>query len=115
MIDGIESKLFSVCLINDYLPIADFYIFVYGCAELSSISLECTKVKLSILNNLDNIIVFLLPIYLSFFKHFEAKVVFLSLFYVQYILLDLYMEGWLVFCIVITLPTIITAAMIQKE
>ena len=43
--EGIESKLISVFLIND--------IFVYGRAEFSSISLECTKVKLIILNNFD--------------------------------------------------------------
>ena len=51
IIEGIESKLISVCLINDYSLIADLHIFVYGCAEFSSISLECTKVQLLILNN----------------------------------------------------------------
>ena len=46
----IEFKLISVCLINDYSLIADLHIFVYGRAECVFISLECTKVKLSILN-----------------------------------------------------------------
>ena len=53
MIEGIETKLISVCLINDYSLIADLHIFVYGRAEFSCISLECTKVKLSILNDFD--------------------------------------------------------------
>ena len=48
---GIDSKLISVYLINDYSLIADLRIFVYGRAECSSISLECIKVKLLILNN----------------------------------------------------------------
>ena len=51
VIEGIESKLISVCLINDYLLIANLHIFVYGQAKCASISLEWTKVKLSILNN----------------------------------------------------------------
>ena len=51
MIEDIESKLISVCLINDYSLIANLHIFVSGRAELSSISFECTKVKLLILNN----------------------------------------------------------------
>ena len=51
VIESIDSKLISVCLINDYSLIADLHIFVYQRAELSSISLECTKVKLSVLNN----------------------------------------------------------------
>ena len=52
MIEVIESKLISVCLINDYSLIADIHIFDYGRAEFSFISLECTKkVKLLILNN----------------------------------------------------------------
>ena len=51
MIKSIDSKLISVCLINDYLLIADLHIFVHGCAECASISLECTKVKLLVLNN----------------------------------------------------------------
>ena len=53
MIESIDLKLLSVCLINDYLLIADQHIFVYGRAECTSISLECTNVKLLILNNLD--------------------------------------------------------------
>ena len=44
IIESIESKLIFACLINDY----SLHIFVYEQAELSSISLECTKVKLSI-------------------------------------------------------------------
>ena len=51
MIENIDKKLISVCLLNDYLLIADLYIFVYGRAECTFISLECTKVKLLILNN----------------------------------------------------------------
>ena len=54
MIESIDSKSISVCLINDYLFIADLHIFVYGSAECASISLECTKVKLLISNNFDN-------------------------------------------------------------
>ena len=50
VIESIDSKLISVCLINDYSPIADLHIFVYGSAECATISLECTKVKLLILN-----------------------------------------------------------------
>ena len=38
-------------LINDYSLIADLHIFVYERAEFSSISLECIKVKLLILDN----------------------------------------------------------------
>ena len=53
MIESIDSKLISVCFINDYLLIADLHIIVYGRAECASISLECTKVKLLILNNFD--------------------------------------------------------------
>ena len=51
VIEGIDSKLISVCLTNDYSLIADLHIFVYGRAECFSISLECIKVKLFILNN----------------------------------------------------------------
>ena len=51
----IESKLISVCLINDYSLIADLHILVYGRAEFSSFSLECTKVKLLILNNFETV------------------------------------------------------------
>ena len=54
MIEGIDSKVISVCFINDYWLIADLHLFVYGRAECASISLKCTKVKLSILNNFDN-------------------------------------------------------------
>ena len=53
VIEGIDSRIISVCLINDYLVIADLHIFVYGRAECVSISHKCTKVKLSILNNFD--------------------------------------------------------------
>ena len=45
------TYVISVCLINDYSLIANLHIFVYGRAECTSISLECTKVKLLILNN----------------------------------------------------------------
>ena len=51
MIESIDSKLISVCLINDYSLIADLHILVYGSAECATISLECTMVKLLILNN----------------------------------------------------------------
>ena len=52
VIEGIDSKVISVCLINDYLLIiAIVHIFVYARAECESISLKCTKVKHSILNN----------------------------------------------------------------
>ena len=51
VIESIESKLISACLINDYSLIASLHIFVYERAELSSFSLECKKVNLSILNN----------------------------------------------------------------
>ena len=40
-----------MCLINDYSLIADLHIFDYKSAECASISLECIKVKLLILNN----------------------------------------------------------------
>ena len=48
VIEGIDSKVISVCLINDYSLIAVLYIFDYGSAECESISIKCTKVKLSI-------------------------------------------------------------------
>ena len=51
MIESIDSKLISVCLIDDHSLIADLHIFVYGRAEFASISLEYTKVKLLLLNN----------------------------------------------------------------
>ena len=49
--ESIDSKFISVCFINDYSLIADLHIFVYGRAECFSISLECIKVKIFILNN----------------------------------------------------------------
>ena len=55
MIESIDSKLITVCLINDYSLIAEIHIFVYGRAECAFISLECTKVKLRILNNFDTV------------------------------------------------------------
>jgi hypothetical protein len=48
---SMDSKLISVCLINDYSLIADLHIFVYERAECAAISLKCTKGKLLILNN----------------------------------------------------------------
>ena len=45
VIESIDLKLISVCLINDYSLIADLHTFVYGHAECASIYLECTKVK----------------------------------------------------------------------
>ena len=36
MIESIDSKLISVCLINDYLLIADLHIFVYRRAECNN-------------------------------------------------------------------------------
>ena len=61
--ESIELKLISVCLIKDYCLIAWLHIFVYERAELSSISLKYTDVKLSISNNFD----FLLLIYIFFY------------------------------------------------
>ena len=55
VIKSIDSKLISVYLINDYSLFADLHIFVYGRAECASISLECTKVKLIMLNNFDGV------------------------------------------------------------
>ena len=56
MIECIDSKLISVCLINDYSLIDDPNIFVYGSTECATISLECTKVKLVnvLLNNFEH-------------------------------------------------------------
>ena len=51
VIEGIDSKVISVCLIIDYSLIADLYTFVYGSVECASISLRCRKIKLS--NNFD--------------------------------------------------------------
>ena len=56
VIEGIDSKLIYVCLINDYSIIADLHIFVYERAECASISLVCTKMKRSILNNLAHLV-----------------------------------------------------------
>ena len=53
VIESIDSKFISVCLIKDYLIIADLYIIVHGSAECATISLECIKVKLLILNNFE--------------------------------------------------------------
>ena len=53
VIEGIYSKVISVCLINDYSLIADLHIFIYARAECEYISLKCTKVKLSVSNNFD--------------------------------------------------------------
>ena len=54
-VESIDSKLISICLINDYSHIANLHthMFVYGSAECVTISLECTKVKLLISNNFD--------------------------------------------------------------
>ena len=52
VIERIESKLISACLLNDYSLIAQLHFFVYERAELSSISLECTKGKNSKFTNL---------------------------------------------------------------
>ena len=40
VIEGIDSKVSSVCLINDYSLIADLHIFVYESAECASSLLE---------------------------------------------------------------------------
>ena len=53
VIESIDSKLISLCLMNVYSLIADLHIFVFVRAKCASISIECTKVKLLILNNLD--------------------------------------------------------------
>jgi hypothetical protein len=53
VIEGIDSKVISLCLINDYSLIADLHRFVYARAECESTSLKCAKVKFSILNNFD--------------------------------------------------------------
>ena len=54
VIESIDSILISVCLINDHSLIAELHIFVYGSAECATISLECKKVKLLILNNFNH-------------------------------------------------------------
>ena len=66
VIEGIDSKVISVCLVNDYSLIADLHIFVYERAECTSLSFECTEVKLLILNNFD------IKIYKNIFKLFGA-------------------------------------------
>ena len=53
MIEGIDSKVISVCFINDYSLITELHIFIYGHSECASISLKCAKVKLSILNDFE--------------------------------------------------------------
>ena len=64
VIVSIDSKLISVFLIHDYSLIADLHIFVYGRTEYATISLECTKVKLLILNNFDYNTGFLKPLFI---------------------------------------------------
>ena len=49
--EQLEFKSIHICLINDYLLIADLHIFVYYYTEFFLISLKCIKVKLLILNN----------------------------------------------------------------
>ena len=56
VIKGIDSKIISVCLNSDYSLIAGLHIFVYGRAECKSISLKCTRVKLSILNDFEKLL-----------------------------------------------------------
>ena len=51
VIEGIELKLISVYLFKDYSLIDDLHIFALN----ATISLECTKVKLSILNRIINV------------------------------------------------------------
>ena len=48
-------KIWYLFHIHDrkYRFIADLYVFVYGRAECASISLECTKVKLLTLDNIE--------------------------------------------------------------
>ena len=87
VIESIESKLISVCLINDYSLIAQLDIFVYERAELFFILLECSKVKLSILNNFKPFCLFiefviqnqlitvkLLRIYFLYFRPIDSEV-----------------------------------------
>ena len=49
----------SLCVFNDYSLIADLHLLVYGSAECATISLECTMVKLLILNNFEVHIIYL--------------------------------------------------------
>ena len=55
--EGIDTKVISVFLINAYSLIAELHIFVYESAKCASISLDCIKVKLLILNDFRSIIV----------------------------------------------------------
>ena len=72
VIESKDSNLISVCLNYDYSLIADLHIFVYRRAECASISLECAKVKVLILNNFGHNIskfltvlkIFFLPLWL---------------------------------------------------
>ena len=48
-----ESKSISLCLISNYSLIPNLHMFVYEHAELSSISVDSTNAKLSVLNNFD--------------------------------------------------------------
>ena len=57
VIESIDSKIIFVCLINDYSLIANLHTFVYGSAECPTISLECTEVKLLILNNFGRVVI----------------------------------------------------------
>ena len=54
---SIESKLISVCLINDYSIIAKLHILIYERAKFSSISLECTKI-LYLITLISNLLAF---------------------------------------------------------
>ena len=47
-----KECVLCVCILRDF---ADQHIFVYARAECESISLKCTKVKLSTLNNFGSI------------------------------------------------------------
>ena len=51
VLQTVESKLPYLCLITDHSQITQLHFFVYERTEFSSISLECTNVKLSILDN----------------------------------------------------------------
>jgi hypothetical protein len=54
VIESIDSKLISVCLINDYSLFAVLHIFVHGSAECATISLKCKMLILLILYNFGN-------------------------------------------------------------
>ena len=62
-IESIDSKLISVCLINDYSLIADLHIFFMEAQNAQPFSLQCIKVKLLKLNNFDNWVFFLFLFY----------------------------------------------------